>query len=73
MKKFVLLTIALVFISTSVFAGKVIDSNNGNKGDIFISTGENNGTKSVGEWIDSDYLKGQDGADVGDDLYVEKI
>lgn len=68
MKK-VLLTIALVFGMTSiVFAGGVTDNNNGNQGDIFISTGQNNCANSVGTWVNPSNvpsLKGEKG-DKGD-------
>ena len=46
------------------FAGGVTDDNNGNQGDILVSTGENHGTNSVGRWTDpSDVtaLKGDKG------------
>lgn len=52
---------SLLFIST-VYAGGVTDSNNGNKGDIFVSTGENQGVNSVGVWTNPSFLKVDTGA-----------
>lgn len=50
---------------TTVHAGGVTDTNNANKGDILVATGENNGANTVGEWKDSSFLKGEKG-DKGD-------
>ena len=56
MKKFLLViaVLSLVFVS-NVFAGGVTDDNNGNKGYILVSTGENNGANSIGHWTDSPF------------------
>lgn len=64
MKKLTLiLTLLFASLSTTSYAGGVTDDNNGNKGDIFVSTGENHGANSVGQWVDSSFLKGTDGKD----------
>jgi len=56
------LTVLILSLMVGVaFAGGVTDSNNGNKGDIFVSTGENNGNNSVGEWLDGSSFKGEKG------------
>lgn len=60
-KKISLVLVVLVLFSGVALAGGVTDVNNGNKGDILVSTGENNGANSVGEWTDSSFLKGKDG------------
>ena len=43
------------------YAGGVTDNNDGNKGYILVSTGENNGANTVGTWTDSSFLKGDKG------------
>ena len=60
----ILIAIFIVGI-VNVFAGGVTDNNNGNLGDIFVSTGQNNGANSVGTWTNSSFLKGEKG-DKGD-------
>ena len=66
MKKVIVLTVVGLFLMVGVgFAGGVTDDNNGKKGDIFVSTGENHGASSVGEWVDSSSFKGEKG-DNGD-------
>ena len=66
MRKQVLwLAIIGLFLFTSLaFAGGVTDNNNGNQGYILISTGENNGSNSIGHWTDVTTipeLKGEQG------------
>jgi len=62
LKKF-LLILGLISLSYSLaIAGGVTDDNNGNAGDILVSTGENHGKDSVGVWTDSSFLKGDTGA-----------
>jgi hypothetical protein len=66
MFKKILLTVLILGLMVGVgYAGGVTDDNNGNKGDIFVSTGENHGANSVGEWVDSSAFKGEKG-DKGD-------
>jgi hypothetical protein len=61
LKKF-LLILGLISLSYSLaIAGGVTDDNNGNAGDILVSTGENHGKDSVGVWTDSSFLKGDTG------------
>jgi len=55
----------LVSGMTNAFAGGVTDNNNGDKGDIFVSTGENHGSNSVGTWTDPRDICGLKG-DKGD-------
>lgn len=68
MKKLLMsLLLVISFVSIS-YAGGVTDDNNGNKGNIFVSTGQNNGGNSVGTWVDPKdvpELKGEKG-DKGD-------
>ena len=67
--RFMLLVVIVVVIVIAVFlsltsfvlAGGVTDNNNGNIGDILVSTGENNGANSVGTWLNADFLKGDKG------------
>ena len=64
MKKYIVLTMVISLFATTGFAGGVTDNNNGNAGNIFISTGENNGANSVGTWVnasDVPELKGAKG------------
>ena len=63
MKKFLLIAVAVssLLFASNVYAGGVTDDNNGNKGYILVSTGENNGANSVGHWTDSSFLKGDKG------------
>lgn len=65
MNKLVLVISIFVLNVSLVYAGGVTDDNNGNLGDIFVSTGENNGANSVGTWTDPSFLKGEKG-DKGD-------
>jgi len=51
----------VLFFTSLAFAGGVTDTNNGKKGNLFISTGENHGANSVGEWVDSSSFKGEKG------------
>lgn len=60
-KKLVLTVLVLGLMVGVGNAGGVTDDNNGNKGDIFVSTGENHGANSVGEWVDSSAFKGEKG------------
>jgi len=60
----VLLVAGFVFINKA-HAGGVIDDNNGNQGYIFVSTGENNGSNSVGHWTNPNCIDGLKG-DKGD-------
>jgi len=62
-KRIGLVLVVLALFSGIAFAGGVTDNNNGNKGYILVSTGENNGANSVGHWTDSSFLKGEDGKD----------
>ena len=63
MKKFLLITVAVssLLFASKVYAGGVTDNNNGNKGYILVSTGENNGASSIGHWTDPSFLKGDTG------------
>jgi hypothetical protein len=63
MKKFLLIAVAVssLLFASKVYAGGVTDNNNGNKGYILVSTGENNGTNSIGHWTDPSFLKGDTG------------
>ena len=61
MRIVILTVLVLQLIVGVVFAGGVTDTNNGNRGNIFVSTGENNGANSVGEWVDSSTFKGEKG------------
>jgi hypothetical protein len=63
MKKFLLIAVAVssLLFASMVYAGGVTDNNNGNKGYILVSTGENNGTNSIGHWTDPSFLKGDTG------------
>jgi hypothetical protein len=64
MKKFFVilsLIVGLFGISSLSFAGGVTDNNDGNKGYVLVSTGENNGANSVGTWTDASFLKGDKG------------
>jgi len=56
----------IIFIGFGLFggyayAGGVTDDNDGNKGYILVSTGENNGANSIGTWTDPSFLKGDKG------------
>jgi len=64
-----IIMVLMLLGSYPAFAGGVTDNNNGNKGDIFVSTGENHGANSVGTWTDSSVLKGEKG-DNGFDGYT---
>jgi hypothetical protein len=62
------LTVLVLGLMVGVsYAGGVTDTNNGNAGYLFVSTGENNGANSVGKWTDPNSLdlKGDKG-DKGD-------
>lgn len=62
MFKKLFLTVLILGLMVGVgYAGGVTDSNNGNKGNIFVSTGENHGANSVGEWLDASSFKGDKG------------
>jgi len=61
MKLVIVLVIGFVLLTSLSFAGGVTDNNNGNSGDILISTGENNGQNSIGTWADSSAFKGDKG------------
>ena len=62
MKKVIILVIGFVLLASLSFAGQVTDNNNGQVGDILISTGQNQGQNSVGTWTDSSTFKGEIGA-----------
>ena len=47
--------------SASAGYGSVLDNNNGNKGQVLINSGKDNGNSDVGTWTDSDFLKGDKG------------
>lgn len=64
-KKLAICLSVFLFFTSLAIAGGVTDDNNGHKGDLFVSTGENHGANSVGEWIDSSSFKGEKG-DQGD-------
>ena len=55
--------IGSIFASQPNGYGSVLDNNNGNQGDILVNTGNDNGQSDVGTWVDSDFLKGEDGRD----------
>jgi hypothetical protein len=60
--------LCFMFFTTKVFAGGVTDDNNGNKGYILVSTGQNQGANSEGHWTNPSCipeLKGDKG-DTGD-------
>lgn len=61
MIQFLIVLMFLVGSINIVYAGGVTDDNNGNNGYILVSTGENNGTNSVGHWTDASFLKGDKG------------
>jgi len=63
MKKFLLIAVAVssLLFASKVYAGGVTDNNNGNKGYILVSTGEDNGANSIGHWTDPSFLKGDTG------------
>lgn len=53
---------SLLFCFSQIsYAGGVIDNNDGDKGDILVSTGQNNGANSTGTWTDPSFLKGDKG------------
>lgn len=53
MKKVIVFVMITTLIGVvNLYAGGVTDDNNGNKGYIFISTGENQGANSIGHWTD---------------------
>ena len=67
MKK-LLLTILFVFcvVGNSIAVqppgfSSVQDVNDGTEGQILINTGDDHGNSDIGEWVDSDFLKGEDG------------
>ena len=60
-KKIVLTVLVLGLMVGVGYAGGVTDTNNGNRGNIFVSTGENHGANSVGEWVDGSTFKGDKG------------
>jgi len=54
----------LFFAINNVYAisyGDVKDDNNGNQGYIFVSTGGNQGSQSIGHWTNPDFLQGEKG------------
>lgn len=62
------ISLCFMFFTTKVFAGGVTDDNNGNKGYILVSTGQNQGANSEGHWTNPSCipeLKGDKG-DTGD-------
>ena len=59
------LLILFILFPLLAYAGQVTDNNNGNIGDILISTGKNQGQNSEGTWTNSDFLKGEKG-DIGE-------
>ena len=64
MKRTIALVVGFVLLTSLAFAGGVTDTNNGNLGDIFLSTGENRGANSIGTWTDITTipeLKGEQG------------
>jgi len=67
--RFLVMVICISFLLVSkAYSGGVTDNNNGNSGDILISTGQNNGSNSIGHWTDITTipeLKGEKG-DKGD-------
>jgi hypothetical protein len=73
MRQVIWLSLVGVLLSVSlVYAGGVTDNNNGILGQVLVSTGENNGTNSVGHWTDASFLKGDTGAQgvAGQDGYT---
>jgi len=64
MKLVIVLVIGFVLMTSLAFAGGVTDTNNGDLGNIFLSTGENHGANSIGTWKDISAipeLKGEQG------------
>jgi hypothetical protein len=61
----VLLVTGVLLVSGLAFAGGVTDDNNGNHGYILVSTGQNQGTNSIGHWTDPSDIAGLKG-DKGD-------
>lgn len=61
MKKLLVIVVVSMFLASNVFAGGVTDNNDGNAGNILMSTGENNGANSIGTWVDASEFKGEKG------------
>ena len=56
-----LVAMVFFFFNRQAYAGGVTDDNNGAKGQVLVSTGDNNGANSEGHWTNSSFLKGADG------------
>jgi len=66
MRKVILVVIGLFIFSSLAFAGQetIKDDNDGNKGDIFVNTGTQQGNNDIGHWTDITTipeLKGEQG------------